>query len=88
MALNFEGGAFFRQIDIILKEYPTFAQFLSQHWEVLSIIHRKQQGKPALFLDRDGVINEDCGYPSHINEIKIIPEIVPVIKLPMKRVFL
>ena len=54
---------------------------------MLSIIHRKQQGKPALFLDRDGVINEDCGYPSHINEIKIIPEIVPVIKLANEKGF-
>jgi D-glycero-D-manno-heptose 1,7-bisphosphate phosphatase len=28
---------------------------------------------PAVFLDRDGTINEDVGYPSRIEEIRIYP---------------
>lgn len=79
--LNFEGGVFFQQKDITLKEYATFSHFLDQHWEKLSIIHNKQALTPALFLDRDGVINEDCGYPSNVGQIKIIPEIAPMIKM-------
>lgn len=29
--------------------------------------------KKAVFLDRDGTINEDVGYPSHSSQIKIFP---------------
>jgi|Deesub1362B_J571_1020462.scaffolds.fasta_scaffold01324_7 D-glycero-D-manno-heptose 1,7-bisphosphate phosphatase len=29
--------------------------------------------KIAVFLDRDGTINEDVGYPSHFEQIKIFP---------------
>lgn len=35
---------------------------------------------PALFLDRDGTINEDTGYPSDPAEIRLRPDILPVIR--------
>lgn len=37
-------------------------------------------GRPALFLDRDGTVNVDTGYPSHPDEIQLRREIVPVIR--------
>lgn len=35
---------------------------------------------PALFLDRDGTINEDTGYPSDPTEIRLLPDILPIIR--------
>jgi D-glycero-D-manno-heptose 1,7-bisphosphate phosphatase len=37
-------------------------------------------GTPALFLDRDGTINVDSGYPSDPAEVVLRPEILPVIR--------
>ncbi len=37
-------------------------------------------GKPALFLDRDGTINVDTGYPSDPDQVQLRDGIVPVIR--------
>lgn len=41
--------------------------------------------KPALFLDRDGVIIEDVGYPHRPSQLKIFPEIYEMIRLARNR---
>ncbi|MBS1237015.1 MAG: D,D-heptose 1,7-bisphosphate phosphatase, partial [Deltaproteobacteria bacterium] len=29
--------------------------------------------KPAVFIDRDGTINEQMGYVNHVNRFRILP---------------
>ena len=37
--------------------------------------------KPAVFIDRDGTINEQMGYINHIDRFKILPGVPEAIKL-------
>lgn len=32
--------------------------------------------RPALFLDRDGVINDDCGYVYRIDDFRFLPGVL------------
>lgn len=44
--------------------------------------------KPALFLDRDGVINRDTGYVHHIDAFEWLPGVVETIRLARERGYL
>jgi len=45
-------------------------------------------GRPALFLDRDGVVVEEAGYLSCVQDVGIIPGAAEVIPLPTNAEFL
>ena len=30
-------------------------------------------GRPAVFLDRDGTINEEYGYLNHVSRVRLLP---------------
>ncbi len=36
--------------------------------------------KPAVFLDRDGSINEEMGYINHISRFVLLPQVIPAIR--------
>ena len=44
--------------------------------------------RPALFLDRDGVINEDRGYVHRIGEFRFVPGILDLIRGAQERGYL
>lgn len=48
---------------------------------------RKILNKPALFLDRDGVINIDKGYTHKIKDFKLMPNILKILKYINKKKF-
>lgn len=37
--------------------------------------------RPAVFLDRDGTINEEMGYINHVSRFRLLPEAGPAIRL-------
>ncbi|MFN3838286.1 MAG: HAD family hydrolase [Brevundimonas sp.] len=37
-------------------------------------------GKPGAFLDRDGVLIEDCGYPHRAEDLKLIPGVAAAVR--------
>lgn len=64
------GGRF---LDIGVPEDYHRAQELLPLWGNL-------EKRPCLFLDRDGIVIEDCGYPHRPADLKIIPAVIPLIK--------
>ncbi|MBM4300432.1 MAG: HAD family hydrolase [Deltaproteobacteria bacterium] len=36
--------------------------------------------QPAVFLDRDGTINEEMGYINHLNRFRLLPQVGPAIR--------
>jgi len=44
--------------------------------------------KPAVFIDRDGTINEQMGYINHISRFKILPGVAEAFKILNKEGFL
>jgi D-glycero-D-manno-heptose 1,7-bisphosphate phosphatase len=35
---------------------------------------------PAVFLDRDGTINEEMGYINHLSRVRLLPQAIPAIR--------
>jgi len=35
---------------------------------------------PAVFLDRDGTLNEEMGYINHLSRFRLLPQVVPAIR--------
>ncbi|MFQ2150303.1 D-glycero-beta-D-manno-heptose 1,7-bisphosphate 7-phosphatase [Aeromonas jandaei] len=44
--------------------------------------------KPAIFLDRDGVINEDTGYVSQVDDFHFLPGVIDALLLLKKKGYL
>ncbi|MDF2412377.1 D-glycero-beta-D-manno-heptose 1,7-bisphosphate 7-phosphatase [Aeromonas sp. 1HA1] len=44
--------------------------------------------KPAIFLDRDGVINEDTGYVSQVDDFHFLPGVIEAMQLLKKKGYL
>jgi len=44
--------------------------------------------RPAVFIDRDGTINEECDYVNHINDFKLLPDAGRAISLLNKNNYL
>jgi len=40
-----------------------------------------EKGCPAVFLDRDGTINEEVGYLNHISRLRLLPGVAEALKL-------
>jgi hypothetical protein len=36
--------------------------------------------RPAVFLDRDGTLNEEMGYINHLSRFRLLPEAAPAIR--------
>ncbi|MGL5974796.1 MAG: HAD-IIIA family hydrolase, partial [Aeromonas sobria] len=44
--------------------------------------------KAAIFLDRDGVINEDTGYVSQVDDFHFLPGVIEALQLLKKKGYL
>lgn len=45
------------------------------------------KGSPAIFLDRDGTINEDPGYLTHPSELRLLPGVGEALRLLQEQGF-
>lgn len=54
-------------------------------WVQFNSSDRDFAGRPALFLDRDGVINADTGYPDSPDKIILLDRVVPLIREANRR---
>lgn len=52
------------------------------------MIDRLDAKKPAIFLDRDGVINEDSGYVGQVDKVKLLPFVTETLRSFKKRGYL
>ena len=44
--------------------------------------------KPAVFIDRDGTINEQMGYVNHVSRFRILPKVPQAIRMLNRHGFL
>ena len=49
-------------------------------WAEFRAARSATQGRPCLFLDRDGVLIEDTGYPHRPDDIVMVPEAVALVR--------
>ena len=63
------------------EKFNSVFDFLKKYSFLLSMVGIHRNNRPALFLDRDGIINIDSGYPSKVDKIKLFDDIFPIIKL-------
>lgn len=52
----------------------------STHFVPVAEQKHGQSFKPCLFLDRDGIVNEDTGYVSKVEHLKMIADVLPLIR--------
>lgn len=54
-------------------------------WAEFRIGRRDAEGRPCCFLDRDGVVIEDTGYPHRAEEVRLYPEVLEVVRAANER---
>ncbi len=89
------GGRIIKYADISLIVPSYFTQHIQEaHITIGHIICDLIEEKlfpskrKAIFLERDGTINEDKGYVYKIEDLKLIPNVIPALKLLQKNGFL
>ncbi len=73
------------QFDLKTTSFNSLLDFREESLRLSVFINSLPQKKPALFLDRDGIIIEDKGYPYEEEDAVIKDDIIPIIKEANKR---